>query len=73
MNRLPSTKDAERKKAIVDYVLSTRRQILKLLVLVRWAKEAHKVQKCMVSLPLSRRPQRSSLAEHCRVSGGTEL
>lgn len=57
----------------MDYVLSTRRQILKLLVLVRWAKEAHKVQKCMVCLPLSRRPQRSSLAEHCRVSGGTEL
>lgn len=46
---LPSTQDAARKRAIVDYVLQTRRQILKLLVLVRWSAEADNVGKCMVS------------------------
>ncbi|KAI5477894.1 Mediator complex, subunit Med14 [Pseudohyphozyma bogoriensis] len=44
---LPSSPDPDRKRAIVDYVLQTRRQILKLLVLVRWSGEASNVGKCM--------------------------
>ncbi|KAL8292356.1 hypothetical protein RQP46_001822 [Phenoliferia psychrophenolica] len=44
---LPSTPEPERKRKIVDYVLQTRRQILKLLVLVRWSSEADNVAKCM--------------------------
>lgn len=42
-----------RKRKIVDYVLQTRRQILKLLVLVRWSAEADNVAKCMVRTPIS--------------------
>jgi hypothetical protein len=49
---LPSTPDAAKKRAIVDYVLQTRRQVLKLLVLVRWSSEAGNVAKCMVSSSL---------------------
>ena len=48
-SRLPHQPDQARKRAIVDYVLQTRRQILKLLVLVRWSSEADNVTKCMVS------------------------
>ncbi|KAM0789552.1 hypothetical protein ACM66B_000363 [Microbotryomycetes sp. NB124-2] len=44
---LPHQDDAAKKRAIVDYVLQTRRQILKLLVLVRWSSQAHSVAKCM--------------------------
>ncbi|ORY89721.1 mediator complex subunit MED14-domain-containing protein [Leucosporidium creatinivorum] len=44
---LPSAPDQARKRAIVDYVLQTRRQILKLLVLVRWSSEAENLAKCM--------------------------
>ncbi|KAK4054377.1 mediator complex subunit [Microbotryomycetes sp. JL221] len=44
---LPHQDDASRKRAIVDYVLQTRRQLLKLLVLVRWSSEARSVAKCM--------------------------
>ncbi|GAA5922202.1 hypothetical protein JCM1841_000673 [Sporobolomyces salmonicolor] len=44
---LPSSNDQQRKRAIIDYVLHTRRQVLKLLVLARWSTEAHRVQKAM--------------------------
>ncbi|KAK4703340.1 mediator of RNA polymerase II transcription subunit 14, partial [Phenoliferia sp. Uapishka_3] len=44
---LPGTPEPVRKRKIVDYVLQTRRQILKLLVLVRWSSEADNVAKCM--------------------------
>ncbi|GAA5881416.1 hypothetical protein JCM1840_007562 [Sporobolomyces johnsonii] len=44
---LPSSNDQQRKRNIVDYVLHTRRQVLKLLVLARWSTEAHRIQKAM--------------------------
>ncbi|SGY13429.1 BQ5605_C010g05859 [Microbotryum silenes-dioicae] len=44
---LPSSSDPARKRAIVDYVLQTRRQLLKLLVLVRWSSQADALHKCM--------------------------
>ncbi|BGP48945.1 mediator complex subunit [Rhodotorula kratochvilovae] len=44
---LPSQNDQARKRAIVDYVLHTRRQLLKLLVLTRWSTEADRIQKAM--------------------------
>lgn len=37
--RLPSQSDFDRKRTIIEYVITTRRQIVKLLVLLRWAKE----------------------------------
>lgn len=45
---LPAADDAAKKRAVVDYVLQTRRQLLKLLVLVRWSRDAIGVRKCMV-------------------------
>lgn len=53
---LPAAPEPERKRKIVDYVLQTRRQILKLLVLVRWSSEAENVAKCMVRLAWIRGP-----------------
>ncbi|GJN91168.1 hypothetical protein Rhopal_004186-T1 [Rhodotorula paludigena] len=44
---LPSQNDQARKRAIVDYVLHTRRQVLKLLVLTRWSTEADRIGKAM--------------------------
>ncbi|GAA6003091.1 hypothetical protein JCM10207_001982 [Rhodosporidiobolus poonsookiae] len=44
---LPSQNDQARKRAVVDYVLHTRRQILKLLVLTRWSTEADRIGKAM--------------------------
>ncbi|KAM0747999.1 MED14-domain-containing protein [Meredithblackwellia eburnea MCA 4105] len=44
---LPGKTELDRKRAIVDYVLQTRRQLIKLLVLVRWSREADNVAKCM--------------------------
>ncbi|GAA5917919.1 hypothetical protein JCM6882_006500 [Rhodosporidiobolus microsporus] len=44
---LPSQPDQSRKRAIVDYVLHTRRQLVKLLVLTRWSTEAERVGKAM--------------------------
>ncbi|KAK4054165.1 mediator complex subunit [Microbotryomycetes sp. JL201] len=44
---LPHQDDATKKRAIVDYVLQTRRQVLKLLVLVRWSSQAQSVAKSM--------------------------
>ncbi|GEM07850.1 mediator of RNA polymerase II transcription subunit 14 [Rhodotorula toruloides] len=44
---LPSQNDQARKRAIVDYVLPTRRQVVKLLVLARWSTEAERIQRAM--------------------------
>lgn len=44
---LPSHPDQHRKRALVDYVLHTRRQLVKLLVLTRWSTEAAPIHKAM--------------------------
>ncbi|GAA6042878.1 hypothetical protein JCM8097_007206 [Rhodosporidiobolus ruineniae] len=44
---LPSHPDQHRKRLIVDLVLHTRRQLLKLLVLTRWSTEAPNLHKAM--------------------------
>ena len=47
-NSLPSQADAERKRSIIEYVISTRRQIVKLLVLLRWSKDnAKETERCI--------------------------
>ncbi|GAA6010337.1 hypothetical protein JCM11491_006274 [Sporobolomyces phaffii] len=42
---LPSHSDQQRKQLLVDYVLHTRRQFLKLLVLTRWSAESDRIRK----------------------------
>ncbi|GAA5851477.1 hypothetical protein JCM8547_001107 [Rhodosporidiobolus lusitaniae] len=44
---LPSQNDQARKRALVDFVLHSRRQLVKLLVLTRWTTEADRIQKAM--------------------------
>ncbi|ORX86392.1 MED14-domain-containing protein [Basidiobolus meristosporus CBS 931.73] len=43
---LPGMPIVERKRAILEYSLNTRQQFVKLLVLVKWAVNADKVQQC---------------------------
>ncbi|GAA5880549.1 hypothetical protein JCM16303_005426 [Sporobolomyces ruberrimus] len=42
---LPSHSDQQRKQLLVDYVLHTRRQFIKLLVLTRWSAESERIRK----------------------------
>ncbi|KAG0144758.1 hypothetical protein CROQUDRAFT_659573 [Cronartium quercuum f. sp. fusiforme G11] len=43
----PSLDDFERKKRVIDYVIHSRRQIIKLLVLVKWSANAAPTHKIM--------------------------
>ena len=45
LETLPSHSDQQRKQLLVDYVLHTRRQFLKLLVLTRWSAESDRIRK----------------------------
>ncbi|GAA5897842.1 uncharacterized protein JCM6883_000839 [Sporobolomyces salmoneus] len=45
LETLPSHPDQQRKQLLVDYVLHTRRQFLKLLVLTRWSAESERIRK----------------------------
>ncbi|CAH7667443.1 mediator complex subunit MED14-domain-containing protein [Phakopsora pachyrhizi] len=45
----PTLDDFERKKRLIDYVIHSRRQIIKLLVLVKWSLNSSSVHKIMVS------------------------
>lgn len=45
---LPAKNDDNRKRAIIAYVVSNRRQIIKLLVLLRWSRDStQEVERCM--------------------------
>jgi hypothetical protein len=46
--RLPAMSDVPKKKKMLDYLLETRRQMIKLLVLVKWAKVSKEVDQCIV-------------------------
>ena len=48
--------DVPKKKKMLEYLLETRRQMIKLLVLVKWAKVSKEVDQCIVWIPLSRPP-----------------
>jgi len=41
--------DAARKRTIADWVVKTKKQVVKLYAVTKWAREAETVQKCMVS------------------------
>ena len=38
-NSLPARSDVDRKRMIIEYVVATRRQVIKLLVLLRWSRD----------------------------------
>lgn len=49
---LPAMSDVLKKKKMLEYLLETRRQMIKLLVLVKWAKVSKEVNQCIVRVSL---------------------
>ncbi|KAF8447165.1 mediator complex subunit MED14-domain-containing protein [Boletus edulis BED1] len=44
---LPNMSDAARKRTIADWVVKTKKQVVKLYAVMKWARDAETVQKCM--------------------------
>ncbi|KAG8219149.1 mediator complex subunit MED14-domain-containing protein [Butyriboletus roseoflavus] len=44
---LPNMSDAARKRTIADWVVKTKKQVVKLYAVTKWARDADTVQKCM--------------------------
>ena len=42
--------DAARKRTVADWVVKTKKQVVKLYAVAKWARDADAVQKCMVRL-----------------------
>jgi mediator of RNA polymerase II transcription subunit 14 len=40
--------DANRKRTLVEWVVRTKKQVVKLYAVAKWARDADAVQKCMV-------------------------
>jgi hypothetical protein len=40
--------DVPKKKKMLEYFIETRRQMIKMLVLVKWAKVSKEVEQCIV-------------------------
>ena len=55
ISRLPGMSDAARKRTIADWVVKTKKQVVKLYAVVRWARDAGEVQKAMASTLKCRR------------------
>lgn len=47
--RMPNMSDAARKRTLADWVVKTKKQIVKLYAVTKWSRDANTVQKCMVS------------------------
>lgn len=48
MCRMPNMSDAVRKRTLAEFVVKTKKQVVKLYVAVKWARDASAVQKAMV-------------------------
>jgi hypothetical protein len=46
--RMPSMSDPARKRTLADWVVRSKKQVVKLYALAKWARDADAVQKCMV-------------------------
>ncbi|KIJ59729.1 hypothetical protein HYDPIDRAFT_118235 [Hydnomerulius pinastri MD-312] len=44
---LPNMSDSARKRTIADWVVKTKKQVVKLYAITKWARDAETVQKCM--------------------------
>lgn len=47
---MPNMSDAARKRTLADFVVKTKKQVVKLYVAVKWARDAGAVQKAMVRI-----------------------
>lgn len=48
VDRLPGMSDMARKRTIADWVVKTKKQVVKLYAVMRWSRDAGDVQKAMV-------------------------
>jgi mediator of RNA polymerase II transcription subunit 14 len=48
--RMPNMSDTARKRTLADWVVKTKKQIVKLYAVTKWSRDANAVQKCMVSI-----------------------
>lgn len=47
-HRLPNMSDSARKRSLAGWVVKTKKQVVKLYAIMKWARDADTVQKCMV-------------------------
>jgi hypothetical protein len=47
--------DGARKRTLADWVVTTKKQVVKLYAITKWARDAETVQKCMASDAFSSR------------------
>ena len=47
---MPNMSDALRKRTLADFVVKTKKQVVKLYVVAKWARDAEAVLKAMVRL-----------------------
>ena len=45
---MPNMSDSARKRTLADWVVKTKKQVVKLYAVTKWARDASTVQKCMV-------------------------
>lgn len=45
---MPNMSDSARKRTLADWVVKTKKQVVKLYAVVKWSRDADTVQKCMV-------------------------
>ena len=65
--RMPNMSDAVRKRTLADFVVKTKKQVVKLYVVAKWARDAAAVQKAMVCQSLFRYdPQVEIFHSECR-------
>jgi hypothetical protein len=68
--------DAARKRTLADWVVKTKKQVVKLYAVSKWSRDADTVQKCMVSVKfkLSRHHAECTycIQEHHRFSYGSK-
>ena len=43
--------DVARKRTLADFVVATKKQVVKLYAIAKWARDAETVQKCLVRGP----------------------
>jgi mediator of RNA polymerase II transcription subunit 14 len=47
---MPNMSDTARKRTLAEWVVKTKKQVVKLYAVVKWARDADTVQKCMVHI-----------------------
>ena len=51
---MPNMSDAARKRSVADWVVKTKRQVVKVYAIAKWSRDAGVVQKAMVHIAVIR-------------------